>query len=176
MAAKRPRAADGRRSRKAVPASSPPDAGSPMALVEELGDLFARTGSQRIAGRVVGWLLVCVPEHQTAAEVQSAVRASKGSVSTVLRLLVTLGLVESLGLPGDRRAYFRLRSDGWTVLFETKMRLTHAYRELAERWAARLRGDAERSARVAEMARLYTFFDDEIARAMARWRSALDAD
>jgi DNA-binding transcriptional regulator GbsR (MarR family) len=156
-------------------APAPPDPRSPAALVEEMGDLFARTGAQRISGRIVGWLLVCVPEHQTAAEIQSAVRASKGSVSTVLRQLVELGLVERLGLPGDRRTYFRVRADGWTLLFEAKMRLTLAYRELAERWAERLRSDPERAVRVAEMARLYGFFGGELGKAMNRWRQRAPA-
>lgn len=161
-----PRARDRR-----APASAPPDPRSPLALVEELGDLFARMGSQRISGRVVGWLLISIPEHQTAAEIQAAVRASKGSVSTVLRQLVELGLVERLGLPGDRRAYYRVRADGWTALFEAKMRMTRASRDLAERWAERLKGDSARAARVGEMARLYTFFGQELERAMVRWRT-----
>ena len=169
---KKPPAKRGARARSQTSPPAPPDPRSPEALVEELGDLFARMGSQRISGRVVGWLLISVPEHQTAAELQVAVRASKGSVSTVVRQLVELGLVERLGLPGDRRAYYRLRPGGWSVLFEAKMRLTAAYRELAERWAERLRGDPARRERVAEMARLYTFFGRELERAMADWKGS----
>jgi len=151
-------------------APAPPDPSSPAALIEELGDLFDRMGSPRISGRIVGWLLVAVPEHQTAAEIQTAVRASKGSVSTVLRQLVELGLVERLGVPGDRRAYFRLREDGWSKLFEVKMRFTHAYRATAERWAETLRSDAARRDRVRRMAAIYRFFDDELTAALERWR------
>ena len=56
--------------RAARGAPQPPDPRSPAALVEELGDLFARMGAQRISGRVVGWLLVsmgiaqCEPERR----------------------------------------------------------------------------------------------------------------
>lgn len=147
-----------------------PDPRSPEALVEELGDLFDRMGSSRISGRIVGWLLVCVPEHQTAAEIREAVQASKGSVSTVLRQLVELGLVERLGLPGERRTYFRLHPDGWSRLFEVKMRFTHDYRETAERWADRLSGDEDRCDRIERMAEIYRYFDDELAAALERWR------
>jgi len=160
---------------KPAPGGAPPDPRSPSALVEELGELFDRTGSSRISGRIVGWLLVCEPEHQTADEIRRAVHASKGSASTVLRHLVELGLVERIGLSGDRRAHFRLRDDGWTVLFETKMSFTHVFRELAERWDERLKGDRSRRARVTRMAAIYRFFDDELAAVLARWRARADA-
>lgn len=166
------RSTKGRRETRtaAVPEALPAPSGSSAELVEELGELFARGGSQRISGRIVGWLLVCVPEHQTAAQIQEGVRASKGSVSTVLRQLVDFGLIERLGLPGDRRTYYRLRPDGWVTLFETKMRFIHAYRDAAQRWARRLADDPKRRERIDEMAGLYRFLADELDRALARWR------
>ena len=59
------------------------------------------------AGRIFGWLIVCNPSYQTAAEIQSALKVSKGSVSSSLNLLARYHLVRRIGIPESRSRYYQ---------------------------------------------------------------------
>ena len=82
-------------------------------FAEEVGIVFEQTGVPRMAGRILGWLLISDPPHQSMEQITRDLLASKGSISTMTRLLIQIGLIERLSLPGVRRDYFRLRSDAW---------------------------------------------------------------
>ena len=83
-------------------------------FVEDIGLIMEDQGRPRIAGRILGWLLICEPPHQSFASLVEALGVSKGSVSSMTRLLLEGGLVERVTLPGDRQTYFRMAPDAWT--------------------------------------------------------------
>ena len=82
-------------------------------FVEEVGIVFGQTGLPRMAGRIFGWLLISDPPHQSIGELAEALMASKGSISTMARLLMQTSLIERFSLPGVRHDYFRLHPDAW---------------------------------------------------------------
>ncbi|MEW6058941.1 MAG: MarR family transcriptional regulator [Actinomycetota bacterium] len=77
-----------------------------------------------MAGRIVGRLLIADPPTQSSAQLMRYLRASKGSISTMTRLLIQLGLLERVGVPGERIDHFRLRPDGWERLMLERARRT----------------------------------------------------
>lgn len=103
-------------------------------FVEEVGIVSERTGLPRMAGRILGWLLISEPPHQSTTQLAEVLMASKASISTATRLLIQIGLIERLSIPGVRHDYFRIRSDAWQHMIkrgledEIKM-----FRQLAER-------------------------------------------
>ena len=68
-----------------------------MAFVEEVGMAFEQSNAPRMAGRIIGWLLICEPEHQTSAQIAKVLKASKGSISTMTRFLTNGGIIEKVG-------------------------------------------------------------------------------
>jgi DNA-binding transcriptional regulator GbsR (MarR family) len=63
-------------------------------FIEELGMQFElEAAAPRMLGRVLGWLLVCDPPEQSAAELAERLQASKGSISTATRLLLRMGMI-----------------------------------------------------------------------------------
>ncbi len=83
-------------------------------FIDGLGDWLAKSyGFPRMTGRVLGWLLVCDPVEQTAAELAEALDASKGSISGATGMLVRAGLVDRLHIRGERADRFRFRPDAW---------------------------------------------------------------
>jgi len=139
-------------------------------FAEDLGILFERMGIPAMAGRIWGWLLVCNPPHQTAAALADAVGASRGSVSTMARLLEQLGLIERVGLPGERSRFFRIRSGGCTELLKAKMRLTTEIRKMSERGLELLKKESpETRRRLLEYRDFYAFFEREFPSIIERW-------
>lgn len=70
-------------------------------------------GAPRMVGRVLGWLLVCDPPEQSAAELAEMLQASKGSISTATRLLLRMGLIERVRTRGERFDRFNARPEAW---------------------------------------------------------------
>ena len=123
-----------------------------------------------MAGRIWGWLLVCDPPHQTAAELGDAVRASRGSISTMTKLLVQFGLIERIGLPGQRNRFYRIKSGAFTKLLRAGMSVTTEVREMAERGLELLKNAPPRARRRLEECRdFYAFFEREFPALIKKW-------
>jgi hypothetical protein len=138
-------------------------------FIEDFGLLLEREGMPRMAGRMLGWLLICDPPHQTAGQLAQVVGASKASVSTTMRLLMHTELVERITLPSQRRDYFRIRPNAITTLMRSTMGRLVAGRELVERGMQLALGD---SSRIAEWHDLYVFFERELPPLLERWDAA----
>jgi DNA-binding IclR family transcriptional regulator len=83
-------------------------------FVDGTGAWVARSyGLPRMTGRALGWLLVCDPPEQTAAQIAEALEASAGSISTATNMLVRMKLVERLHIRGERADRFRIRPGAW---------------------------------------------------------------
>ena len=81
---------------------------SERTFVEEVGVVFEQTGMPRMAGRVFGWLLISDPPYQSPAELAQVLQASKGSISTTVRLLLQMGLTERHIITGERHDHFKI--------------------------------------------------------------------
>jgi len=139
-------------------------------FVEIFGILFERVGVPRMAGRIWSWLLVCDPPHQTAAQLAEAVSASRGSISTMTRLLMQFGLIERIGLPGERNRFYRVKPGAFTELLRAKMSFTTEVRNLAERGLELLRDEpAQGRRRLRECRDFYAFFEKEFPALIEKW-------
>ena len=140
-------------------------------FVEEVGIVFEQTGLPRMAGRILGCLLISDPPHQSTIELAKTLMASMGSISTMTRFLIQIGLIERLSLPGIRHDYFRLRPDAWQQMIrrgledEIKM-----IKQLAEH-GLELLTDKNPVTRkcLEEMLDVYTFLRQEFPALLERW-------
>lgn len=84
--------------------------------VERVAMYLARDGVPPIAGRVLGWLMVCDPPEQSAGQISDAIGASRASLTSNLRLLTSMGFLDWRTRPGERTVYYRMAEDAWTVV------------------------------------------------------------
>lgn len=126
------------------------------AYVERFGRFWEASGASRTAGRIMGWLVICDPPHQSAAELGSALSVSHGSVSTLTRQLIQMNVVERVTFPGDRSSYFHLRDNAWLDVMDRQM---DGLRDLHELGEAGLRlSPGEGSRRAAQLTTVTDFF------------------
>src|SRR6476661_7923271 len=74
-------------------------------FIEEMGQFLGGYGMTPMAGRMWGWLLLCEPPEQTAAEIAEALQASRGAISGTARILTQAGFIRRTTKRGDRREY-----------------------------------------------------------------------
>lgn len=102
-------------------------------FVEDISLYFEQMGFPRMAGRVLGVLLIADPPAQSINDLCEVLQASKGSISTNARLLTEMGLIERVASPVPRRAYFEFRAGGWVTFMRQRLRLMASMHEIAER-------------------------------------------
>jgi DNA-binding transcriptional regulator GbsR (MarR family) len=139
--------------------------------VEEVALGYERQGLFRMAGRVLGWLLICDPPEQTFNEIAEVLQASKGSISAAMKFLVPSGLVERISRPGDRRNYYRCRPGAWAELARDQSRLYDDFRKLAQRGLELLAdAPAAQRERLQDMHDFYAWLEREMPALWERWR------
>ncbi|MDD4859726.1 MAG: hypothetical protein PHR56_05925 [Dehalococcoidales bacterium] len=139
-------------------------------LVEEFGAAFEQSRLPRMAGRVTGWLLISEPPYQSAEQLAAALQASRGSISTMTRLLIQIGLVEQFSLPGERPHYFRLHADFWQHITTHGMEEFRIFHRLAKN-GLKLLGNRKPLARkwLEGMHNIYAFMEQEFPAMLERW-------
>ncbi len=139
-------------------------------FIEDIGLFLERAGLTRMAGRIIGYLLVCDPPRQSMPDLVEALQASKSSVSVALRTLVALKLIDQISLPGERRDYYRINSDMWIRSWRARMAALADLRELAEQGLGAL-ADAppETRRRLEIMREMNAFLEREFPRLLEKW-------
>jgi hypothetical protein len=138
-------------------------------LVEEIAMIFEAEGLPRMTGRVLGYMMVCDPPHQSSSDLADGLNASRGAISTATRALVAAGFLQRRKVPGERSMYFELRPETIDRLFHGSIARIRVGRELTGRGLDLLaHGDTD-SRRLEAFHELYTFMETEFPKLIARW-------
>ena len=89
-------------------------------FIEMMGRHFEEEGTARIAGRLVG-VLMLTEAPASLDELAERLQVSKGSISLNARLLEDWGIAERITRPGDRRDFYRIAPDFSTRLLERQI-------------------------------------------------------
>ncbi|MBK5267693.1 MAG: MarR family transcriptional regulator [Acidimicrobiia bacterium] len=127
--------------------------------VERVGRFWESLSMGRTAGRILGWLMICDPPHQSAAGLRTNLGASAGSISTQVRLLEQLGLVERVTFSGSRASFYQLPDHVWSRSMDTELVRIVQMRALAEAGSAVIPNI--RPERVTELEEVAKFFAAE---------------
>lgn len=116
-------------------------------------------------GRILGWLMICEPPHQSSSELVEKLELSAGTVSTQIRVLERVLFVERITFPGDRASYYQLKPDVWIGVMMSEPEHIKRMMELSE--AASDLIPEERPDRVTDMGFIARFLLD-------RWPALMD--
>jgi len=132
--------------------------------------MMASFGLPRMAGRVLGALLLADPPERSAEDLAGTLRASRGSISTSTQMLERMGLIDRVSRPGERRTYFRNKPHAFHEVMKREMEAITAFRRLAEKGLTLLETDDPEVRRgLEEMRDFYRFFEREFPAILARW-------
>jgi hypothetical protein len=142
-----------------------------LQFIEQVGMFLEREGMPRMAGRLLGYLLICDPPEQSSAQLATALSASKGSISTNTRLLIRTELVEKVAMPGKRGSWFRVKTNAWQQLMEHQLVALTTFRTLLDEGLAMLTGtSAGRRKRLENTRDFYVFMETEFPQVLEHWK------
>jgi DNA-binding transcriptional regulator GbsR (MarR family) len=118
-------------------------------------------GLPRMAGRILGVLLISDPPAQSITDLAQKLKASKSSISIMARLLVEHGLVERVASPVPRRDYYRFKPGGWIVYMRQWIGLMSALHQITERGLALMDGkEDDQKQRLVEAHDLFSLVEE----------------
>jgi len=145
-----------------------------LAYIEETGLVFEGFGMTRMAGRILGYLLVCDKDEVSFDEIRQTLHASKGSISGTTKLLINVGMVEQVSLPGDRKTYFRIsRTRVGTILRSRISQFETLSDTFAKGKQLKARED-EVSVWLKEISSFYKWVGHQIESIIDRWEEEKD--
>ncbi|MFF0865931.1 GbsR/MarR family transcriptional regulator [Nonomuraea sp. NPDC050227] len=105
-------------------------------------------GLPPITGRILGWLMICDPAEQSAGQIAEAIQASRASLTSNMRFLTAIDLVEKVRRPGDRTSYYRIEDDAWQKVIQRKLDSLSAFGEIADEGLDLAGGEGRRTERI----------------------------
>jgi DNA-binding MarR family transcriptional regulator len=91
----------------------------------------AEYGVPPIAGRILGWLMICEAPEQSADQIAAAIGASRASLATNMRVLTDAKFVRRRTRPGERSHYYRVDDDAWETVVRARVASLVAFRDIA---------------------------------------------
>lgn len=137
------------------------------AVVEHMGVWFSTLGVPRSAGQLFGYMLACDPAEQSAGQIADGIGMSRASVSSSARLLLQMRALEERHRVGDRKTYYRLRTNWWIEMATAKLSGFAQLADMGRRTKAA--GDLARTDGLDEMIAFSEFWQSEIPNLTKRW-------
>jgi len=131
-------------------------------FIEDTGLFFEQMGLPRMAGRMLGALLISDPPAQSINDLAEKLQASKSSISIMARLLVDRGLIERVASPVPRRDYYRFKPGGWSNYLREWMGLMSELHAITERGFVLMEGKPpETKERLEEAHALFSTLEEQ---------------
>lgn len=120
-----------------------------LGWVERIAKYCAdQDGLPLIAGRVLGWLMICDPPEQSAGEVAAAIGASRASLTTNLRLLTSVGLLSQVTRPGKSTVYYRVDDEAWEMVVRRQIASLALFGEITQDGMSLIGRSSKRASRL----------------------------
>lgn len=139
-------------------------------FVEDVGIFFEKTGQTRMAGRIFALLLVHNDRSISSTELVERLHVSKASVSTMTRFLMNIGIIQKVGIPGDRKDYFRVNPDMLITLIMERFKMTVEFRKLLESSLDFIEDKHPNREKINELVEFYSWLEEELPSLLKRWK------
>src|SRR4029453_2520984 len=138
---------------------------------DELGNFWEDAGGSRMAGRVLGAVLLAQPREMSSSDLAALLGISAASVSTATRELIRPGLARRIRVPGRREDHFvATMGANMTGFITSRLALAQRWMELMLRGEELAEGkDPAIRAQLEEIRSFYEFLVEEQGAMLARW-------
>ncbi len=140
-------------------------------FVERLGLVTQADGLPRIAGRIMG-LMVIYGGPFSFADLAERLQISRASVSTNTRLLESLGVIERTTIPGERQDYFRIRPHPYSPLINGYVERMRRAKDMVNGTQDDLPSEfTESHERLQELNEFYETMIDSFEKVVEKWEA-----
>lgn len=126
-------------------------------FIEQLGLNAQADGLPRIAGRMMGYLLVN-GEACSLSSLADELQVSRGSISTNARLLVSQGMIARVAVAGERQDYYQIVDEPYKAMLLVYAERMRQMRRNASALIEALEGESDYSDAIGRVRQVEQFF------------------
>lgn len=145
--------------------------------IEEVGVFYEKFGLPKMAGRILGCLITSELDGNTFDELQDILKASKGSISGNVKLLLSQQMIEKFTITGDRKSYYRIAMNSLKNIVEAKAKSIVEFRMILDKGLG-LNENQESSnyLNISEILDYYRFLEKEMPLLREKWEKMKKKD
>ena len=101
--------------------------------LEEVGFFYEKYGLPKMAGKILGCLISSNTSNNSFDYLKETLKASKGSISGNINLLLNQNMIEKHMISGDRKSYYKIALNSLENIMEAKVKSVTEFRLVFER-------------------------------------------
>lgn len=142
--------------------------------IEDVGLFYEKYGLPKMAGRILGYLMASESDNNSFDDLKEALKASKGSISGNINLLLNQNMVEKHMISGDRKSYYKIGLNSLQNIMEAKAKSVSEFRLIFERGIS-INPDKTslNHQNLTEILKYYEFLEKEIPLLRIKWENKL---
>ena len=151
--------------------ASEPQLTEAVSFPASLGEFLEANGWSRLAGRVLGELMLAEPPYLSTSQLCARIGTSKGHLSSAITLLEAVRLIERFGVSGTRQHHYRLREDALMRTFQDSAEPSRALAEMADRACAEVPEGSRAHEQLIRMRDFYRYFARRLPELVAEFEA-----
>lgn len=142
--------------------------------IEQTGLFYEKYGLPKMAGRILGYLIISETKYNSFDDVQTALKASKGSISANIHLLLNQNMIEKHMRTGDRKSYYAIAYDSLSNIIEAKVKSVSEFKEIFRKGLELNPDQSSGNYQTLEtILKYYEFLEEEIPLLRIKWEDKL---
>jgi len=138
-------------------------------FVERFSAELTEAGFPRMAARVFVTVMSADSGRLTAPELMASLQASAAAISTAVRYLIQVQLLDREHEPGSRKDHYRVRDDVWHEATIRRDKMLLRWDTTLRDGVAALGTDTPAGARISETLEFFAFLQRELPALLDRW-------
>ena len=138
--------------------------------IEKVGLFYEKYGLSKMAGRILGCLLSSETDFNSFDYLIDSLKASKGSISGNVKVLLTQGLIIKHTRSGDRKSYYKTSLNSLENILAAKIKSISEFKALfKEANNLKKEKESENYKTIENVIAYYTFLESEIPNLKKKW-------
>ena len=138
--------------------------------IEEVGLFYEKYGLPKMAGRILGCLISSNTNNNSFTYLKETLKASKGSISGNINLLLNQNMIEKHMISGDRKSYYKIALNSLENIMEAKVKSVTEFRLIFEKGIEfNSDNDSINRKNIYEILKYYEFLEKEIPLLKIKW-------
>jgi len=141
-----------------------------LKFIEKLGLYYENYGVPRIGGKILGLLLIS-DKPISAEQISLLLDVSRGSISTNIRLMVTMGFLEKVSISKDRADYYKISDTAWENVIKIRLEGFKNLKSIVEFGIENFTDDNNACKQLHEMLDWVDIFCESNENALLKWKN-----
>lgn len=138
--------------------------------IEDVGMFYEQYGLPKMAGRILGYLICSESDNNSFDDLKDTLKASKGSISGNINLLLNQCIIEKHMISGDRKSYYKMSLNSLENILDAKTKSVSAFKMIVQQGLSFYSdNNNQKSLLLKEILSYYEFLEREMPQLRIKW-------